>query len=104
MVSCLIMKREDIEHLASLARIRLTETELEQLATELPAIVDYVSVISDIASEESVTELQVGARYNILRTDEVKNAPDEFTQDILDEMPHTDGRFLAVKKILQTDE
>ncbi len=98
------MKREDIEHLASLSRIRLTDAELKTLGSELPAIVDYVSVISDITSDHEASEPVVGARYNVLRTDEVKNAPDEYTADIIKEMPHSDGRFLSVKKILQTDE
>jgi len=98
------MKREDIEHLASLVRIQLTETELEQLETELPAIIQYVSVITDIAGEDTDTPPQVGVRYNVLREDEVKNAPEQFTADIIKEMPHSDGRFLSVKKILQTDE
>jgi len=98
------MKREDIEHLASLARIRLTEIELEQFATELPAILEYISVIADITADDDVKEPQVGVRYNVLRPDEIKNQPEEFTADILGQMPHIDGRFLSVKKILQTDE
>lgn len=98
------MKPEDIEHLASLARIKLTDSELEQLATELPAIVEYVGIITQLTAEQSSTQPTVGARHNILREDEVKNEPGEFTADIVREMPHSEGPFLAVKKILQTDE
>jgi aspartyl-tRNA(Asn)/glutamyl-tRNA(Gln) amidotransferase subunit C len=98
------MKREDIEHLASLARIRLTEAELGQLETELSTIVDYVGVVSDIAGSEADAHPQVGVRHNVFRTDETTNMPDEYTADILAEMPKTNGRFLSVKKILQTDE
>lgn len=97
------MKRADIEHLAALARIRLNDTELEQLATELPAIVEYISVISDLTAD-AAAEPSVGVRHNILREDVVTNEPEEYTADIIKEMPHSDGRFLAVKKILQTDE
>jgi len=98
------MKTGDIAHLATLARIRLTDTELEQLATELPAIVEYVSVITDLVADQDSVEPSVGARYNILREDTVTNEPEEFTADIVKEMPHSDGRFMSVKKILQTDE
>jgi aspartyl-tRNA(Asn)/glutamyl-tRNA(Gln) amidotransferase subunit C len=97
------MKREDIEHLARLARIRLTEKEVEDLPGELSSIMAYVSVVSDIAADGAV-EPQVGARFNIFRKDEVTNQPDEFTKDIMAEMPSAEGRFLLVKKILQTDE
>lgn len=99
-----MMKREDIEHLATLARIRLTDEELSELETDLSSIVEYVGVVSDIAASDADTAPQVGAVYNVFRADEATNQPDEFTKDILAEMPKTKDRFLSVKKILQTDE
>lgn len=98
-----VMKRADIEHLALLARIRLSEEELSHFETELSSIMSYVSVVSDIAGDDVEAEPQVGAVYNVFRQDEVTNQPDEFTKDIIAEMPHSEGRFLSVKKILQTD-
>ena len=98
------MKREDIEHLANLARIKLTEDEKKRLPDELTSIVSYVSVVSDIAADDSDVTPQVGARCNIFRKDEVTNQPDEFTKDIMAEMPSTEGRYLLVKKILNIEE
>ncbi|MCA9356709.1 Asp-tRNA(Asn)/Glu-tRNA(Gln) amidotransferase subunit GatC [Candidatus Nomurabacteria bacterium] len=97
------MKRADIEHLALLARIRLTEEELSHFETELSSIMSYVSVVSDIAGDDAEAEPKVGAVYNVFRQDEITNQPDEFTKDIIAEMPNSEGRFLSVKKILQTD-
>lgn len=98
------MKREDIEHLADLARIKLTEEEVERLPDELSSIVDYVSVVSDLAADEADAEPQVGVRFNVFRKDETTNEPDQYTKDIMNEMPTTEGRYMVVKKILQTDE
>lgn len=98
------MKREDIEHLATLARIRLTEDEKERLPDELTSIVSYVSVVSDIAADDADAAPQVGPRSNIFRKDEITNKPDEFTKDIMDEMPSSEGRYLLVKKILNIEE
>ena len=98
------MKREDIEHLARLARIRLTEEEKEQLPEQLSSIVSYVSVVSEIAGEEADATPQVGVRHNVFRQDEVTNKPDEYTEDVMAEMPESEGRYLSVKKILTTDE
>lgn len=92
------MNREDIAHLGTLSRIELSEAELQKLEGELSSIVSYVSAISEIASED--VEPQVGVRYNIFRKDEVTNTPDEYTADLLAEMPATDGRYMKVKKIL----
>jgi Asp-tRNA(Asn)/Glu-tRNA(Gln) amidotransferase C subunit len=42
--------------------------------------------------------------FNIFRQDEVTNEPDQYTKDILAEMPQTKGRYMAVKKILDIGE
>lgn len=98
------MKREDIQHLATLSRLELTEVELQALPAELSSIMTYVSVISNLASNDADTTPAVGARHNIFRTDVVTNKADEYTADLLAEMPHTDGRYLKVKKILGATE
>jgi aspartyl-tRNA(Asn)/glutamyl-tRNA(Gln) amidotransferase subunit C len=97
------MNRDDITHLASLARIRLEDSELEQFETELPAIVEYISAVKDII-DDGDTEPNPGVRPNIFREDSVTNQPNEFSDDIIAEMPHSDGRFLSVKKILHTED
>jgi aspartyl-tRNA(Asn)/glutamyl-tRNA(Gln) amidotransferase subunit C len=94
------MKREDIAHLATLARLELTETELQALPVELSLIMSYVSVISDIAADDADMTPVLGARHNILRSDIVTNDADVYTADLVAEMPRTEGRYLKVKKIL----
>jgi aspartyl-tRNA(Asn)/glutamyl-tRNA(Gln) amidotransferase subunit C len=97
------MKRADIEHLAALSRLRLTEEELTSFEGELSSILEYVSAVSDIVSAEASALPQVGSRHNVFRKDEVTNEPNQYSADILAEMPKTDGRFMSVKKILQVD-
>ncbi len=98
------MKREDIVHLASLARIRLTEQEVDDFATELPSILEYVSAVTDLVGDEAVAAPTVGARYNVLREDIITNEPGSFSKDILAEMPHKEGKFMKVKKILKIED
>ena len=94
------MKREDIAHLAILARIELSEQELQNLEGELSSIMSYVSVISQMASDDADMTPVLGARHNIFRADEVTNEADEYTADLLAQMPRTEGRYMKVKKIL----
>lgn len=94
------MLKEDVAHLARLARIELSESELEKLPEELSSIVAYVDVISDIAAEDVTGTPEVGALYNVFRADKVTNEVGEYTEALLAEMPHTEGKFMKVKKIL----
>lgn len=95
------MNRDDILHLGELSRIALTDEQVTELERELPAIMEYVSAISDIVADETDAAPHVGARYNVLREDIVTNQPDQYTEGILREMPDTRGRHMKVKKILK---
>ncbi len=94
----------DIAHLASLARISVSEAELTSFETELSSIMKYVSEITTIAADETDAEPSLGARHNVFREDVVTNESGEYTEAILDEMPAREGQHLLVKKILSHDE
>lgn len=100
------MTREEIIHLADLARIELTEAEVERFTVELSAILSYVGKVQALVAEVEggvVVSPQVGARHNVFRDDLVTNEPGSYTADLLAEMPKTDGSYLVVKKILQAE-
>ena len=97
------MNKEEVVHLAKLARIELGQNEIDAFTTEMSAILAYVSIVKDIAGEVNDGEPKPGARYNVFRKDEVTNEADKYTKELLAEMPKTEGRFMVVKKILNTD-
>ena len=96
------MEKKDIMHLANLARIRISEAEATAFTKEIDAVLEYVGAVNDITADVSLTK-KVGARHNIFRDDKVTNDPESYTQSLLREAPNTSGRYLKVKKILQTD-
>jgi len=93
------MKREDIDHLAELARIELTDSERETLAENITNVLGYVSQIDEITVSEEKKE--VGAHYNIMREDEDPHEPGVYSDDIIGAMPDSQGRYLRVKKIIE---
>ncbi|MFT5832133.1 MAG: aspartyl-tRNA(Asn)/glutamyl-tRNA(Gln) amidotransferase subunit C [Candidatus Paceibacteria bacterium] len=95
------MKADDTKHLATLARIELTDTEITTYTDEIAQIVDYVSVVSELAADDVDVQPQVGVRYNVLRSDVVTNEPEQYTEAALREMPQTSGRHMLVKKIMK---
>jgi aspartyl-tRNA(Asn)/glutamyl-tRNA(Gln) amidotransferase subunit C len=97
------MTKEEVIHLAKLARIELSDTELENFTKEMSAILSYVSSIKEMVGDEVIEGPTVGDRFNVFRPDVVSNEPNSTTKEILAEMPETEGRFLVVKKILQSE-
>ena len=96
------MTKEEILHLSHLARIELSESETGSLQKDITDIVEYVSVVNDIAAD--VPEKRLTPRYNIFRDDVVTNEPGIMTEDILKQAPKRHGQYVEVKKILNTDD
>ncbi len=96
------MKREEIEHLAELSRIKLDEKEIQVFSEEIAAILEYVGVIKDLTVKGQM-EPTLTPRFNVFRPDVVTNDPDHYSADLLEAMPNKKGRHMVVKKILSHD-
>lgn len=93
------MKKEDIEHLAKLSRIAVTDIEAESLAESITNILGYISEIDEITADvEEIKE--VGALYNIMREDGEPHEAGVYTEALLSAAPTRDGQYVVVKKIL----
>ncbi|MFW0871431.1 MAG: Asp-tRNA(Asn)/Glu-tRNA(Gln) amidotransferase subunit GatC [Patescibacteria group bacterium] len=90
------MQREDILHLASLARIELSEEEIQRFPDEIGEIVDFVSKVQELATgDEVVRDMR---NYNSFRDDVVHSSDDR--DRIIDGFPERDGDYLQVPKII----
>lgn len=93
------MKKEDIEHLAKLSRIAVTEKESVALAEDITNILGYVSEIEEITGSKE-GEKKVGALFNVMREDENPHEGGKYTEDLLSQAPDRDGQYVRVKKII----
>jgi len=92
------MEIKDIERLAKLARIELSDEEKAKFATEIEDILGYVDQIKEVKT--APIEPSLGEVYNVFREDDNPRMSGEYTEKILAEMPETKDGFLKVKKIL----
>lgn len=94
------MEREEIEKLAELSRLRLTEEELTQYQTELSSILDYVSHIQEVSDDVPALTPEDVSVANIFREDEATHEPGQYTDQLLASAPDTKDGYVKVKKIL----
>lgn len=92
------MKREEIEHMAQLARVAIPSNELDELARDSESILAYVSEIQDVAAE--VPAPDVGDHYNVVRDDTEPHERERYTEALLEEAPSKQDTFIKVKRIL----
>ena len=90
------MQIEDIEKLAELAKIELTDVEKQGLLKDLDGILGYVKQIESVNVPD--TDLEYKNR-NVWREDEINNR--EFScEEIIRQFPDAQDGFVKVKKIL----
>ena len=92
-----MITKEDLQNLARLARIEISESETESLVKEIDSILGYVGQIQEI-STPGVEKTPV--LRNVMRDDVVNCQPKQYTEDILSLAPSREKDYLKVKKIL----
>jgi aspartyl-tRNA(Asn)/glutamyl-tRNA(Gln) amidotransferase subunit C len=65
-----VIEREQVLHVAKLARLRLSESEVERMAGELSGILEHVDRIGELDLEDVAPTSHVVELENVLRPDE----------------------------------
>jgi aspartyl-tRNA(Asn)/glutamyl-tRNA(Gln) amidotransferase subunit C len=65
-----MIEREQVEHVARLARLKLSDEEVERMASELSGILDHVERIGELDLDGVEPTSHVIALENVLRPDE----------------------------------
>jgi aspartyl/glutamyl-tRNA(Asn/Gln) amidotransferase C subunit len=95
------ISEKDIENLANLARISLSEGEKRSLVKDIDSILAYVDQIKSAPVGDFKPE--PGAVRNVMRGDGVVNTSAEDRELLLNEVPQREGDYVAVKKIIAQD-
>jgi aspartyl-tRNA(Asn)/glutamyl-tRNA(Gln) amidotransferase subunit C len=95
------ISREDVAHLANLARISLSEDELDRLGAELPAILDHVAAVQEAASADVPAMSHPVPIDNVFREDVVR--PGLTPDEALAGAPASEEQRFLVPQILGED-
>lgn len=90
--------RDDVARLADLARIQLTDEEIDRFAGEFDSIMDAVASVSEVATEDVPATSHPIAMTNVFREDVVETTLTQ-EQALAGAPEAQDGRF-AVPQIL----
>ncbi len=92
------ISRTDVEKVALLGRLQLTEAELSTITSELAQIVGYVDQLSEVNTEGIEPMAHAIEVVNVFRADEV--TPSLPRDEALSNAPHHDGRGYLVPAVL----
>ena len=95
------LTRSDVEHVAHLARLGLTEAEIARLEGQLNHILDQHAKLAELDTDAIPPTAQVIELENILREDAER--PSLPVEAVLANAPERDGDFFVVPAILGGD-
>jgi len=94
-----MINKEEVKHIAKLARLGLTEKEIEKLQKELSAILDYFEKLKKVNVSRIEPTTHSILVENVMRDDESRKSRVE-SRKLLDLAPETKNDYLKTKTIL----
>lgn len=91
----------EVKHVAKLANLDLTDSEVTQFQEQLSEILDYVEILKEVPTEKIEPTSQVTALENVLSQDEVGFSFS--VKDALSGAPKTQKNLFQIKRILNKD-
>ncbi len=92
------ISREDVEHVAWLARIELSEEEKPLFTEQFNQILDFFKKIDEVDTEEVPPTYHVLDLVNVYRRDEI--GPSLSTEEALKNAPKGEKRFFKAPRIV----
>lgn len=98
-----MISKEEVKHIAKLARLGLTKEEIEKYQKELSSILDYIGKLKEIDAEISgLSPVSHPCEFeNITRQDKEGEKCKKKGAKLLDLAPQTKNGYLKVKSVLK---
>ena len=93
------LSREEVLHIARLARVGLTESEINRLSEQLSHILENFEILQQVDTTDVTPTAQAIALQSVVRDDEV--APSLPANDILANAPRREGDCFRVRAVLE---
>ena len=94
-----MIERKDVEHVARLARLALTDAELEKILEQLNGILAYIEKLNELDTDGVEPTSHAVPMVNVMRDDET--GPCLPRDEALANAPDRAGEFFRVQRIIE---
>ena len=94
-----MISKKEVEHIAKLARLGLSEKEIKKFRKELSSILDYVEKLKEVDLTDVEPTFHALKIENILREDKIKEEDIETIKKLIEAFPEKKDTFLKVKSV-----
>jgi len=93
------LSREEVKHIAILARLGIGEDEIEKFRIQLSNILENFEILKEVDTTDLPPTAQSIALQNVLRPDEAK--PSYPVEEIMDNAPQREGDCFKTRAVLE---
>ncbi len=95
------LTREQVAKVATLSRLKLTDTELDTFTHQMHDILKYVEMLEEVDTENIEPMAHAVEQQNVFRDDEPHDSLPR--ENALQNAPNTDGSYFLVPPILKSE-
>jgi len=96
-----MIKKEEVKHIAKLARLGLSENEEEKMTKDLSLILDYFDKLKEVDVSNVDLASQNTVIKNIKRKDNSSGPSLERSEELLKGTPNKKGRYVKVRAVFK---
>ena len=92
-----IVSKDSVAHIANLAKIKISNEEIESFQKEMNKILDYFKMIDELNTDDTEPTWNILDQVNVLREDKEKESLDQDTA--LKNAPQKERGFIKAPRI-----
>ena len=93
-----MISKDEVKHIAKLARLELSEKEVEKMQKDLSGILDYFALLKKVPKIKESVDFEKGLKA--VREDSKKERDSGLVERITAELPDKKDEYIKVKNIL----
>jgi len=95
------IKKEEVKHIAELARLELSSAEIKKMQKEMQGILGYVEQLQKADVSKAGKVFQAVDLKNVMRSDKAQSEDGDVVRQMLEQTSERQGDYVKVKQVLQ---
>lgn len=93
------LSKSEVEHIAKLARLGLSDDEKDKFASQLSSILDYVEQLGSVATDGVEPTAQTTGLENVYRADVIEDCDSETQKKLVAAAPESEDNLIKTKSV-----
>lgn len=95
------LDKQEIQHIANLAKLDLSDEELEKYGGQLSDVLSYIDQLKEVDTDNVEPTAQITGLVNAWREDEIHEWDEKEIDEALKQAPEIEDRQYKVKRVIQ---